>query len=79
MDTGTSQTRVIPTTGTAIQWAIAPDSESVAYAAQETAFVSGFEIFVLDLNGPPKRKLVSNPIVDDHEVDTRYVSWSPYL
>ena len=78
-DTGTSQTRVIPTTGTAIQWAIAPDSESVAYAAQEPAFVSGFEIFVLDLNGPPKRKHVSNPIVDDHEVDTRYVSWSPYL
>ena len=79
MDTGTSQTKVIPTKGTAIQWAIAPDGGSVAYAAQETGSVSGFEIFVLDLNGQPKRKLVNNPIVDDHEVDSRYVSWSPYL
>ena len=79
MDTGTSQTKVIPTKGTAIQWAIAPDGESVAYAAQETGSVSGFEIFVLGLSGQPKRKLVNNPIVDDHEVDSRCVSWSPYL
>lgn len=79
MDTGTSQTRVIPTEGTPIQWAIAPDGESVAYAAQETGSVSGFEIFVLGLNGQPKRRLVNNPIVDDHEVDSRYVSWSPHL
>ena len=79
MDTGTSQTKVVPTKGTAIQWAIAPDGESVAYAAQETGSVAGFEIFVLDLNRPSKRKLVSNPIVGDHEVDSRYVSWSPLL
>ncbi len=79
MDMGSSQIQAIPTAGTPIQWAIAPDGESVAYAAQETGSVSGFEIFVLSLNGQPKRKLVNNPIVDDHEVDSRYVSWSPYL
>jgi Tol biopolymer transport system component len=79
MDTGTAQTRLVPTKGTAIQWAIAPDGQSVAYAAQETGSVAGFEIFVLDLNSRAKRQLVSNPIVDDHEVDSRYVSWSPYL
>ncbi len=79
MDTSTSQTRLIPTEGTAIQWAIAPDGESVAYAAQETGSVSGFEIFVLGLKGQPKRRLVNNPIVDDHEVDSRCVSWSPDL
>ena len=78
-DTGTSQTRVIPTKRTAIQWAIAPDGESVAYAAQETGSIAGFEIFVLGLNSQSKQKLVNNPIVDDHEVDSRYVSWSPYL
>lgn len=79
MDTETSKIKTILTKGTAIQWAIAPDGGSVAYAAQETGSVSGFEIFVIGLNGEGKRKLVNNPIVDDHEVDSRYVSWSPYL
>jgi len=79
MDAATSQVRVIPTESTPIQWAIAPDGQSVAYAAQETGSVSGFEIFVLGLTGQPKLRLVNNPIVDDHEVDSRYVSWSPYL
>lgn len=79
MDMGSSQIRAIPTTGTAIQWAIAPDGGTVAYAAQETGSVSGFEIFVLSLNGQAKKKLVNNPIVADHEVDSRYVSWSPNL
>ncbi len=79
MDPATGQTKVIPTQGSAIQWAISPDGESVAYAAQETGSVSGFEIFVLGLSGQPKRRLVNNPIVDDHEVDSRYVSWSPHL
>jgi len=79
MDTATSQTKLIPTKGTAIQWAIAPDGDTAAYAAQETGSVSGFEIFVIGLNGEGKRKLVNNPIVDDHEVDSRCVSWSPYL
>jgi Tol biopolymer transport system component len=78
-DTGTGKTHMINTEGTAIQWAISPDGESVAYAAQETGSVAGFEIFVLGLNEQTKRKLVSNPIVDDHEVDSRYVSWSPLL
>lgn len=79
MDTGTRQAKVISTAGSAIQWAISPDGHSVAYAAQENGSVAGFEIYVLGLNGQPKRRLVSNPIVDDHEVDSRYVSWSPYL
>jgi len=78
-DTASGQTQVIRTKGTAIQWAIAPDGQSVGYAAQETGSVAGFEIFVIDLNSQLKRQLVSNPIVDDHEVDSRYVSWSPYL
>jgi Tol biopolymer transport system component len=64
----------------AIQWAIAPDGQRVAYACQETGS-AGFEVFVVDLNDESKRKLelVSNPIIDDHEVDNRYVSWSPWL
>jgi Tol biopolymer transport system component len=79
MDADGGRKQVIRCEGVPIQWAIAPDGESVAYAAQETGSVSGFEIFVLGLNGQPKRRLVNNPIVDDHEVDSRYVSWSPYL
>lgn len=79
MDTATTQTTLISTKSTAIQWAIAPDGSNVAYAAQETGSISGFEIFVVGLNGEGKRKLVNNPIVDDHEVDSRYVSWSAYL
>jgi Tol biopolymer transport system component len=79
MDTGTAKTNAISTKRTAIQWATAPDGESVAYAAQEPGSVSGFEIFVIGLSGQPKRKHVNNPIVDDHEVDSRYVSWSPYF
>jgi Tol biopolymer transport system component len=79
MDMSTSHANVVPTEGTPIQWAIAPDGESVAYAAQETGSVSGFEIYVLSLNGQPKYRLVNNPIVEDHEVDSRYVSWSPLL
>lgn len=78
-DTATGQTQEINPKGTPIQWAIAPDGGSVAYAAQETGSVSGFEIFVLGLADQTKRKLVNNPIIDDHEVDSRYVSWSPYL
>lgn len=79
MDTASGQTQVIRTKGTAIQWAISPDGQSIAYAAQETGTVAGFEIFVIELNKESKRKLVSNPIVDDHEVDSRCLSWSPYL
>ncbi len=79
MEAASGQTKVIPTKGTAIQWAIAPDGERLAYAAQEAGHISGFEIFVLGLSGQPKQRLVNNPIVDDHEVDTRFVSWSPYL
>ena len=79
MDVGTAQVTEIPTKGTPVQWAIAPDGQRVAYAAQETGTVAGFEIFVLDLRDNSKRKLVSNPIIGDHEVDSQYVTWSPYI
>lgn len=60
------------------QWALSPDHQNVAYTCQE-AGSAGFEVFVTSLGDKTKRKLVANPIVSDKEVDSRYVSWSPWL
>lgn len=62
----------------AIQWAIAPDGQKVAYSCQGGGN-AGFEVFVVDLNDQSTSRIVANPIVDDHEVDSRDISWSPYL
>ncbi len=72
------QDQFIRTRGTAIQWAISPDGLRVVYAAQGTRG-AGFEPFVVSLPHQSHSNLITNPIVDDHEVDTRYVSWSPWL
>lgn len=61
-----------------IQWAISPDGQNVAYTCQESGS-AGFEVFVIGLRDKMKRKLVANPIVNDKEVDSRYISWSPWL
>ena len=79
MNTGTGESRFFATERTPIQWSISPDGEHVAYTSQEQGAIAGFEVFVIRLCDGFKRKLVSNPIVDDHEVDSRYVSWSPWL
>jgi Tol biopolymer transport system component len=79
MNTGTGETRFFTTDRTAIQWSVSPDAEHVAYTSQEQGTVAGFEVFLIRLQDEFKKKLVNNPIVDDHEVDSRYVSWSPYL
>jgi dipeptidyl aminopeptidase/acylaminoacyl peptidase len=60
------------------QWAISPDRQHVAYTCQES-HRAGFEVFVIGLGDKTKIKLVANPIVKDKEVDSRYVSWSPWL
>jgi len=78
-DTASGQTQIVPTKGTAIQWAIAPDGRSVAYAAAEGGLEAGFEIFVIDLSSQSKQKLVSNPSAGDHDVHSRCMSWSPCL
>ena len=78
-DEGDGQSRMISMRrAAAIQWAIAPDGQRVAYACQQTEG-AGFEIFVVDVDSGSTARLVSNPIVRDHEVDSRYVSWSPWL
>lgn len=64
--------------GAAIQWDIAPDGQRVVYTGQQTDG-AGFEVFVADVNSGSIRQLVSNPIVHDHEVDSRCISWSPCL
>lgn len=61
-----------------IQWAISPDGLSIAYTCQEVSG-AGFEVFVVSLSDQSKRKLVANPIIKNKEVDSRYVSWSPWL
>jgi Tol biopolymer transport system component len=61
-----------------IQWAISPDQQNVAYTCQESGS-AGFEVFVIGLGDKKKRKLVANPIIDDKEFDSRYVSWSTWL
>jgi Tol biopolymer transport system component len=61
-----------------VQCAISPDGLSVAYSSQETRG-SGFEIFTINLNDEVKRRLVANPMKGDKEIDSRGLSWSPWL
>ena len=71
--------RVIRSPRGAIQWAMSPDGQSVVYSSSSEASRAGFELFVIDLRDEAKRKLVANPLKGDKEVDSRYVSWSPWL
>jgi|GEM_PF-3723938 len=63
----------------AIQWAISPDGESVVYTSSRERPQSGFEVFIVDLKDESKRNVVANPRKGNQEVDSRYVSWSPWL
>jgi Tol biopolymer transport system component len=61
----------------AIQLALSPDGQKLAYSSSQESKNSGFEIFVIDLAEKSKLRLVANPIIRNKEVDSRVVSWSP--
>jgi Tol biopolymer transport system component len=63
----------------AIQLAISPDGQKLAYSSSRESKNSGFEVFVVTLADKSKVRLVANPIIGDKEVDSRVVSWSPWL
>lgn len=63
----------------AIQLAISPDGQKLAYSSSRESNNSGFEVFVVSLADKAKTRLVANPIIRDKEVDSRVVSWSPWL
>ncbi len=58
---------------------VSPDAQGVAYSSSRETSNAGFELFIVDLNDESKRKLVANPLKGDKEVDSRCVSWSPWL
>jgi Tol biopolymer transport system component len=74
-----SARRVVRSARGAIQWALSPDGQSVVYSSSRESLNSGFEVFIVDLRDETKRRLVSNPMKGDKEVDSRCVSWSPWL
>lgn len=78
MNADGSEPKIIRGERQPIQWAISPDQQSVAYTCQEVSS-AGFEVFIVRLSDRSKRKLVANPIINNKEVDSRYVSWSPWL
>ncbi len=79
MNADGSGRRTLRSPQVAIQWAISPDGQNVVYSSSRETPNSGFELFIVDLNNESKRKLVANPMKRDKEVDSRYVSWSPWL
>lgn len=76
MNSDGSSSERIPTRG-AIQLAISPDGQKLAYSSSQENQNSGFEVFVVHLADKSKTRLVANPIIRDKEVDSRVVSWSP--
>jgi Tol biopolymer transport system component len=74
-----SDRRVIRSPRNAIQWAMSPDGQSVVYSSSRESPNSGFEVFIVDLKDETKRRLVFNPMKGNKEVDSRCVSWSPWL
>lgn len=72
---GSSPERV-PSRG-AIQLAISPDGQTLAYSSCRENRNSGFEVFVFSLADKSRTLLVANPIIGDKEVDSRVISWSP--
>lgn len=62
-----------------LQCAFSPDGLSIAYSTSRETPGSGFEIFIVNLNDEVKRRLVANPLKGDKEVDSRCLSWSPWL
>ena len=74
-----SARRVVSSPQGAIQWAMSPDGQSVVYSSSRESLNSGFEVFIVDLKDEAKRRLVSNPMKGGKEVDSRCISWSPWL
>lgn len=79
MNGDTSNRRIISSPRGAIQWAMSPDGQSVVYSSSRETSNSGFEVFIVGLKDESKRELVGNPMNGDKEVDSRCVSWSPWL
>lgn len=79
MNADGSERRAIRSPQGALQCAISPDGQSVVYSSSRERPQSGFEVFIVDLKDESKRNLVANPMKGDKEVDSRYVSWSPWL
>jgi Tol biopolymer transport system component len=71
--------RIIRSPQGALQWAMSPDGENVVYSSSRETSNAGFELFIVNLKDESKRKLVANPMKGNKEVDSRYVSWSPWL
>lgn len=74
-----SEIQTIATHGRIPQMAISPDGQYVAYSSCDDTGESGFEVFVMKLDGTEKKKIVSNPCSKNKEVDSQDISWSPYL
>jgi hypothetical protein len=79
MNSDGSELQTIPTHGRVPQMVISPDGQFVAYSSCDDTGESGFEVFVTNLDGTEKRKIVSNPCSKDKEVDSQDISWSPVL
>ena len=79
METDGSDRRILRSPRGAIQWALSPDGQSVVYSSSRESSNSGFEVFIVNLEDGTKRRLVSNPMKGSKEVDSRCVSWSPWL
>jgi Tol biopolymer transport system component len=79
MNADGSGLQTIPTHGRVTEMVISPDGQSVAYISSDDTGASGFEVFVLNLNGTDKKKIVANPRKNDKEVSSQSISWSPWL
>lgn len=79
MNSDGSELQIIPTHGRVPQMIISPDGLSVAYSTSDDMGQSGFGVFVVNLDGSVKRKIVANPRWKDKEVDSQDISWSPFL
>lgn len=73
--------QIIPSHGRILKIVISPDAQSVAYTSCDDTGLSGFELFVINLNETGEKKIVANPCKEDNEneVDTQDISWSPWL
>jgi len=79
MNSDGSGLQTIPTHGRVPQVIISPDGRYVAYSSTDDIGEAGFEIFVMNLDGTEKRKIVSNPRSKNKEVSSQDISWSPVL
>lgn len=79
MNADGTELTTVGTHGRIPQTVISPDAQFVAYSSCDNTGASGFEIFVLPLNGGTERRIVANPCKKDKEVDSQDLSWSPYM